>query len=388
MKIFLFFAIIIFFFSCEQAEKPLSQTDAYRLSINPNVDTTLLENKQIALALSTFLATKNQSLLQNPYWASEDFDKYSYPYYDIFQLEVGKSGATSYLPTLLAILPTEKKDIKILKIGFMGSPGGSDIYLKAIYNLLAVQQNGQIQFKRVLEYNTRNWQTYQWGAITYHISPQKEFNQQEAAQQEAFIQQLCLFFNTAPIPIQYYSCMNPVELFQIRGFEFKPEMYFHDQGGQNEVWSGIIYSGSGSEKYEHEIVHTYLYEIYRQNFHRLFDEGMATYLGGSSGLPYSTHRQRVKDYWKQNPQTDLSEFLDPYQPLQINEDTSLPYMVGALICEYAYRSAGKEGLLSLFESGREKEGFWKAIEPLGMNEHNFNSKLRELLQKEIVLVFE
>jgi hypothetical protein len=181
--------------------------------------------------------------------------------------------------------------------------------------------------------------------------------------------------------------MNPEELLQIRGFDFKPEMYVAENGGQNEVWSGIIYSGNGSEKYEHELVHSYLYKLYRLSLHRLFDEGMATYLGGSSGKPYPFHRQKLKEYLRQHPETDLSSQLDPYQSLKIEEVTSLSYTTGALLCEYAYRLGGKEALLRLFSSGKEEEAFWAGLEPLELNKNNFNEKLRQLLKEEPLLIF-
>jgi hypothetical protein len=387
MKYLAFVALILLFIGCHTPDEPLKQPDAYRLSVNPSVDTTQQLNQQIFLALKSFLSTKNENARANPYWLAEDFEKYPYPYYDVFQLENGPSGPNTFLPTLLAIHPSATKNGQIVKIGFMGSPDHSNTYLKAVYNMLALQINDQIYFKRILEYNTRNWETRQWGPITYYISPRKSFSPDEARELGLFIEKLCAFFDTPPIPLQYYSCMNPEELLQIRGFDFKPEMYVAENGGQNEVWSGIIYSGNGSEKYEHEVVHSYLYELSRLQQHPLFDEGLATYLGGSAQLPYTTHREYVKDYIATQPELDLREHLNPYDAVKIKEYTSLPYVIGGLICEYAYRYYGKDSLLQLFQSGKTDDNLWIALEAIGLHKENFNEQLRELLQEETVLIF-
>lgn len=387
MKGLLVLILILLISSCSPSQTNPPQNQDYSLSINPSVDTSQAANHDIVEALEAFLSTKNQNPLSNPFWEADDFKKYPYPFYDIYQIEKGQSGANIYLPALLEILPTDSDNQKILKIGFMGSPDSSGTYLRAIYNLLAIQNADQITFKRILEYNTRSWPVYLKDSITFHISPNKIFNEQEASQQQAFVNELCRFFEMDPISLQYYSCVNPVELFQIRGFDYEPQMYASDKGGQNEIWSGIIYSGNGSEKYEHEVVHSYLYELFKLQHHPLFDEGLATYLGGSSQLPYTTHREYVKDYLETHPKLDLREHLDPYVSFTIKEYTSLPYVIGALICEYAYRYYDKDTLLQFFRSGKTSDDLWVALEAIGLNKENFNGQLKKLLQEEAILIF-
>jgi hypothetical protein len=387
MKVFVPMMLAIMIVSCSQPQSAISPPRGYKLFLNPSLDTTKVSNLDIAEALENFLSTKNNNPLYNPLWEAGDFKKYPYPFYDIYQIEKGKSGPNTYLPTLLEILPTDTPHQHLVKIGFMGSPDSSGTYLRAIYNLLAIQNQGQITFKRILDYNTRSWPIYQKGSITYHISPNKIFNEKEASEQEAFVRKLCRFFELDPIKLQYYSCVNPAEIFQIRGFDYEPQMYSADKGGQNEVWSRIIYSGNNSEKYEHEVVHSYIYERFRLQHHPLFDEGLATYLGGSAQLPYPTHRQYVKEYLEIHPEFDLREHLDPYNAVKIREYTAIPYVIGALICEYAYRYQDKDSLLQLFQSGKTDDDLWVTLEGIGLNKENFNEQLRELLQEETVLIF-
>lgn len=364
-----------------------AQSSDYYLTISPIINKTSSNNKKLIDALENFLASKDINYSSNKYWDSDDFIKYKYPYRDILKIESGKSGSFAYKPTLMEIVSTEKKNHYLLKVAFIGRNGTKETYLRAIYNLYATIQHGRVVFSRPLSYNTRNWKLYQFKEILYFISPLKVINKDEIAKQDAFIAFLSTYLNTSRIPITYYSCTNPKEIFEIRGFDYTHSMYMAKKGGQNEVWSNTIFSGNNSEEYNHEIVHSYLFKLYGKTIPGLIDEGFATYIAGSSQIPYTKHRKNLEKHLDKNPTFDLMQCLNPYSDIYINEDTSIPYMTGALICEHILRTNGKSKLLDVFLAGKSKPDLWKALNTFGITKNNFNEVIRKEIKREPFLIY-
>ena len=347
----------------------------YHFALNPNIDTNQETNRLLIEKLETFLSTKNQDLRKNELWKAQDFEEFQYPYRDIYYIEKGWSQKHNYNPTLLAILPAEIKDHYILKFGFM-EPQDTDVaHLRAIYNIVAEVRSGEVIFSRYVNYATRNWRKEKVGEVTYYTSPHRQFSNEEANAQQEFIQLLCNFLNTDEIPITYYSCIDPVELFNIKGFDYTYEMFFSKTGGL-AGFNNHLYSGNNSDRYDHEVVHLYLSASLGTKLNSLLNEGIATYLGGSSGIDYQTHRSNLMKYVRENPDLDLSEHLNPYGRLYIYEDTSVPYVIGGLLCEMALKKGGKELLFQLLTETENGQVF----EKLGLQSHTLDQKLKDLLK--------
>lgn len=103
-------------------------------------------------------------------------------------------------------------------------------------------------------------------------------SEDEMEEQQKDIQKLCHFFKTEPIPAIYYSCRNPVELFEIRGYDYIMNMYLAKIGG-SVYFGNQIFSGRNREIYKHEIAHLYI-GSHSPYIHILLNEGMATLWGG------------------------------------------------------------------------------------------------------------
>jgi hypothetical protein len=78
---------------------------------------------------------------------------------------------------------------------------------------------------------------------------------------------------------------------------------------------------------------------------------------------------------EENPVIDFSAHLEPYERFFAGE-TSIPYMIGALICERTYRLHGKEKLLELLKGGDE---LWEILTDVGLTEENFDAELKKEL---------
>ncbi len=342
------------------------------LSVSPAVDQSDSLNNEIITLLRLFLNTKNESYSENDYWIKSDFQKYTYPYLDIFKIEGGKYGPNHYQPALMEILNTESENQRIIKLAFIGHHAETnENTIRIIYNIMVEKTGNNLHLKRVTDYKTRKWTTIEKGSITYKISDRKSINTIEINQQIEAINKLCSFFDTEAIPIYYYSCINPVELFQIKGFDYHPGMYIDTIGGMIDFGNNV-YSGNNSEIYTHEIVHIYTKKVF-PGMNALFDEGIATIIGGSGKSDYKWHKQNLKGYLNEH-KIDFLDFTQPYKRFDINGKTSVAYMTGALICERTLRVYGPEKLFTLFKN---KSDLWLALKTVGLTQENFSSELKK-----------
>ena len=87
--------------------------DKFILTISPIVNQNDQSNQKIIEALAGFLKTKNSSLIENLFWVQSDFQKFIYPYLDIYNIENSKYGKDFYRPTLVDIISTENPTEKI-----------------------------------------------------------------------------------------------------------------------------------------------------------------------------------------------------------------------------------------------------------------------------------
>lgn len=266
----------------------------------------------------------------------------------------------------------------MVKIAFIfHSDSTNEDQLDNIYNIIANDKNGKIIFSHYLNHSTKNWKTIKRGSITYKISPYKDINENEMNQQQADIQQLCRFFELKQIPVTYYSCRNPVELFQIRGFDYISNMYRAKVGGI--VFAGNqIFSGRNQEIYRHEMAHIYIGTRF-PNIHILLNEGMATLWGGFGLDNYAGHKENLKKYILEKSTTfQADQYFDTYNRTCAYNKTQISYMVGALICERTLRLYGKKKLFELFKQQGE---LYEILSLAGLNKENLNKEL----QKEAML---
>lgn len=347
--------------------------DNFVLTVSPVIDKTDKINQTIIETLTEFLKTKNSSLIVNKNWSPSDFQKFIYPYLDIYNIENSRYGKDFFKPTLMEIIPTEKLNQRIVKIAFIGHNNETqENQLKSIYNLIANIYQEKVLFSRYLDYITQNWKTETKGSLTYKISPNKIINETEIANQQKDIDKICNFFQCEPIAITYYSCINPKELFEIKGFDYNPMMYIDKTGGLAD-YGNIIFSGNNSEIYTHEIVHIYTNNLFPK-INKFIDEGIATYIAGSGKFDYEWHREKFDKFLTENKNFDFTEHIDPYERLYFEGETSIPYLTAALILERTKRVYGDKKIIELLKSEKE---FWQTLSLVGLTHENINEELRK-----------
>lgn len=360
-----------------------NNTENYSLSISPLINQKDSTNIRIINALSDFLESKDKSLTQNIHWLPSDFEKYGYPYYDLYMIEASKFGSTFYKPTLMEIIPTKASNKKIIKLAFIGHRlEQNENQIKSIYNIIANIENENILFSKYLDLACQDWQIINSGSLTYKISPLRKAVQSQIENQLKDINKICGFFNTDPIPITYYSCTSVKEVFEIRGFDYHTLMYVDTTGGLAD-FGNIIYSGNNAETYTHEITHVYTKKLF-PSINNFIDEGIATYVGGSGGFDYEWHREKLKTFLAKNPHYKIEEHTDPYERIFFENETSIPYLTAALICEMCLHKFGKEKLIFMLQSQKD---LWSTLNEVGLTKQNIGLELRNVIHQPVILPF-
>lgn len=358
--------------------------DKLLLTISPNINKTDPVNKKIIQALTDFLNTKNTSLAENKNWIDSDFKKYVYPYFDIYNIEKSKYGANFYQPTLTEIISTENENQKIVKTSFIGHRSKTnENLLKSVYNIIANIKQDKILFISYLDYSTKNWETLDIvkSNLKYKISSNKKVNEGEILNQQNDIEKICNFFQCKPIAITYYSCINPKEIYNIKGFDYHPMMYVDKTGGIAEI-GNIIFSGNNSEIYTHEIIHIYTNQLFPK-IDKFIDEGLATFIAGSGKFNYEWHRNKFAKFLNENKGYNFANLTNIYERIYFENETSIPYLFSALIVERILRIYGKEKLIEFLKS---EKGLWKNLNTVGLTKENINEEIRKQIKMPVIYI--
>lgn len=300
---------------------------------------------------------------------------FTYPLGDLYQM----NNHSLFKPTLLSL--TDISDsLTIAKIGYFSPHKKGFSSVSIIYNLMLIEDNGNFTLTNMLNHNTQDWQIKTVGEITYHAKPAHKFNLLRMEKMVDFNQQMAKFFHGNPMSIDYYISPTIKHSMEIRGYDFQYSMYLSDQiGAITYPNDKIIFVGNNSEYYPHEVVHLYLHAYFPYT-HDIIGEGLATYFGGSKGLPFEEHIKALKVHLSKN-KIDILDKLYCQPGYTINEKTSLWYSMGAFLCDLTLKQCGKQGLIKLLDSGKENEELSFALEELfGLEIENFNQFIRKKLK--------
>lgn len=327
-------------------------------------------------SLNGFLKTKNQSDTSNAYWVQSEFGKYKEPYRDLFWIEysIKYKSNNVFKPTLLGIIRTKIKNQYIVKLAYIGPDTLKEGTIRSIYNIIAVKQSdGFYKFKSMLGEETANWHTTTVGTITYIYKD--KLNRELAEKSNQFNIDIANKFKTKPIPIIYYKCENAIELAHIKGFDYSTWMYIDTTGGRIEGENNI-FAANNSEWYPHEIVHFYTPKIVNYPFGLIFNEGYATYLGGSNGKPIEEVLKMANSFYGKYPQRNI--LADLKNEYRINGNMEVIYPLGGLICKLVEEKLGFEGIKQILY----EVDFYKAIEhTLGVKKEDLADFLKNELAK-------
>lgn len=336
------------------------------------------ENESIIKILENCINSKSY-YDYNKYWDKRDTKFFKEPYDDLHFIT--NNNYPAYEPTIISIQKLNANKF-LLKIAIIGNP--EDFFsVDYIYNLYAIRQDESFVLKNTISDNLKNWKTTNVGNISYYSPNSRLLNNINIKKQIDFENYLTAFLNVEKIKYKYVVCSSIREIYEVLGYDFVDTMFFTEQvGALSYPHQNIFFSGNGSEFYPHEVVHIYSHKKFPK-IHPVFDEGFATYLGGSKGMGYKEHVKILRNYIK-NEGIDIFYCLfdNRKRHMIIGDNTSFMYSFGAFICHLIVEKFGKEKLFQLMNSGKSDKELQVSIERIfKINEDNFDNFFKEELEK-------
>lgn len=371
MKLTLLIAFIFLFFAAG------AQTPSYHFKLHK--DALILLGKDepadsVLQRLDGFLQHKREPVGQNPFVDPEYAKANPNPFENLFYPEFENGEDNFYKPTVLAVLPAKRYQQYIIKISYAGVTADKQAKLSLIGTLVARKRNGNYFIYNAIDYNTRNWSKRQVGSVSY-IYPNK-LNLTKARQMDKINHELARKFGTKTLPITYYRCDDPEQLLKMMGFDYMPNMYISMSAGFAQYWDNTVLAGNNSELYVHEVVHFYTLK-YFEGLTRIMNEGYATYIGGSGGLPLTELGRRAKSYIGQHPEADIVKAYTGFERME--ESYIFTYAVSGLICKDIETRYGFGKIKELFRAHNDDDYFKTLQNITGIDRRHFADYVKHLV---------
>lgn len=330
----------------------------------------IIVQTQLKTDLIGFLNAKNSGSRNNPY-VDPDYLKLNLEPFSWF---IGFDRNADLYPKVLAVIPVEDNGylIKLAYMSMSKEPG-----LAMIMSLVAKKKQKRYYFYSALMHNTRLWKKRHIGSVNYIYS--NGLNIKKAAQMDRFNTSFAQKFGAPVIPITYYKCDDPEQLFKMMGYDYIPNMYYSTSGGLAEAWTSSLFAGNNSELYEHEAVHFYMATFF-PNRNKIVDEGYATYLGGSGGTPLTQLAVFAKNYIKLNPEKITSELATDFA-IRVDGNVPITYILSGVICKDIESRFGIKGIRKMFTPKDGDDYFDTLFNVTGVAKKDFNAYLINLLKK-------
>jgi hypothetical protein len=378
------FLLLLFipFLACSQLNDKDAEQEPKRLMINPSViNGDSLEVKDVLATWLNYLKTKDSLYLINPYWSTEEYNRRKLP--DSFFKDLNHSvffnEKNYYKPTVIAV---EKIDNSYFLKTLFASSEKDDGYTRLAYiiNVEVIRENNNWKLKSMLDRNLlENYNYRKEGNIHYYYYKDKKIDLVLCSKFNIENIKIAEKFGINPLTITYFLCKNNREAQRLKGFDFEPSMYYSNQvSGLIDAMNTTIYAGNNSEWYLHELVHLYVYNVFGADVNHCFNEGVATYFGGSVGYPLEYHLKKLAIYVKKNS----VNFLDLPSLERIDDYTNFQYTIGGLFCKIMHSREGMTGVFKLLRCGSSDEDLYNTIEQVvGVKRENLNEFILNELKK-------
>lgn len=347
------------------------------LLVGANVDTLDRTDQSAIRCLRRFFSQKMLHEGVGDFWDEADSFRYAHIFNELRYAEYDSVGNLGYPPELtsVTVLGTEGDRLLHVVWALPGDPSGRARYA---FDFHARKTAAGHRLCFPIDLYTAQWERHVRGTVTYVRSPKNAFSEAEARAQQRDIEQLVRFFGTAPFSITYYAFADPEDLYRSCGFTAHPLMGRISSGGMVDG-AGNAYCGNGKEIFTHEIVHVFASRHHAPRCN-LLEEGLATLLGSMGERDYAWYRADMRRYLASDEHMDLRDRCNTILRDTTPEGTSVPYMIGALLCERIIRTEGKADLLKAMASS---EDHWVVLRPFGITPENLTAVLKEELEKPI-----
>ncbi|MEN9613597.1 MAG: hypothetical protein RLZZ628_4411 [Bacteroidota bacterium] len=388
MKFYTLILIILYsFLACEAQQKDLASAKI-NFQVNYNViHKEDVNSKKILLKWEAFLNQDHLSDFQDvenlSYWITTDL----FPAPNRFLAYLGdlKEYAALSQVTVIALYPVAQDTYALKTMITYNNKTHKKLQLDNIVTIYAVKVNQEFKFMSAPQWYATQWNTKKIGKIQYFFEKSYSFNETNGLKMDSFNSAIAKKFGLVPLHLKYFVAKNGVEIYNVGGYDFTPEQFtYHIYGGFMEPVQKVIFSGNATEYYPHEVVHQYVHEFTYQNdysCHQWFNEGIATFFGGSRGYSLEWHLGKLKAYLEQHPEASIHDISQLFTVPNGEYITDYAYVIGGLICKKIYEKEGMDGLFELLKAGSSDTDFYKMIEKkFNVKKENFGAFIRTELK--------
>ena len=314
------------------------------------------------------------------------FDKSSLDYWNKGETDQGFTDITkaaigfpSYLFGDLAVSEIKKVDNGYYRIRNILSFGDSTN--RFIFNVFAKKESNGYKLFNSFFINKPRLQHFQAENIEFYYPADYLFNTQKAKQSVANRSRISAFYGlNNKSRVIYIIGKNLDEANKFIGFEYT--IYRSSQPAAAFTIKDQNIILTSREDNLHELIHTIFMPAFPNGF-SLFQEGIATYYGGSAGQKYTDLVDQLGDMIKRNPDIDLSKISELDKVLK--DGTNYFYTIGAILIEYALNRGGAKEVLAMFnypftDPNSQEEAISAIMKILGFEKGQINPFLKKYLQ--------
>ncbi|HEX6628351.1 MAG TPA: hypothetical protein VF105_10360 [Gemmatimonadaceae bacterium] len=321
-----------------------AQTPPPSVTTSFGVDTTNSEVRDILRLTRAYLAQPDPSARSRGLWSNSSLDtRYG---------DLAMEAYQGFPATIIGVTGAAPGDsVFVVKIIYgSADSSGSTLHPIALQRLYAVRAPSSPygwQFTSPLPRLTRAWAHRDFGRITYWYAPGLTPSPTKGVQASRFVDSVAKLFSVKPPShLDAYLTSTMDEGLRLMGLDFSleasgPGTGFGGRGGGPGDYL-ILSDPQVGEAYLHELVHSVLNPTL-QSRNSIFNEGVASWLGGSGNLSPRELYTGLQSYQRSHPNISMLEVLEGAGGVS-QENRAAFYGTRALIVDSIYRASGIAGL--------------------------------------------
>lgn len=267
-----------------------------------------------------------------------------------------------------------------IKNKVVGNSNNDPVTVYAIFNICAKKDSSGYKLYNYFNLNKPSLLHSRIGEIDYYYPMNFAFNSSKATETANFYSKISsIYSGNIRRNLTYIIANNFNEANNLIGFDQSIVTSSSPYAGYSIKNQGIILSCRID--HFHEIVHSVFFSRF-PNTPALFNEGIATYYGGTGGFTLPSLISQFKEYIKNNPQTNLSN-LNNLDQVKENRTNNF-YILGAILVDYAIKNGGPQKIINIFNHSSDKQlssdDPWQAIEnELGIKKDQFDTFIKKYI---------
>lgn len=250
----------------------------------------------------------------------------------------------------------------------------------AIFNIYAKKSESVYKLYNQFFFTKSKLKYFQSGNIDYYYPVNYNFTIKKAKETADFYSNISMLYGNAKKSRITYIIGNTFnEANSFVGFDSSIISSTSPYAGYSIRNQNIILSCR--EDHLHEIAHAVFIPLF-PNAPALFQEGIATYYGGTAGQSYSIILEQLKKMIHNNPDIDLSKIDDLNNVLE--NGSNYFYTIGAIFIDNALKIGGPKKVVALFQDSVSDPSNWEDPLPaikkeLGIKKDQIDSFLKKYI---------